>query len=79
MSDDCLPGEQSDLPARVLELEERLTFHQAAFDQLNGVVLKQQAELEKLREEVRMLRQLSQTIVDRGVGEDLPHDKPPHY
>ena len=67
------------MPARVVELEQKLTFQQAAFDQLNGVVLEQQAELEQLRREVRTLNQLLQRLHDRGGGDDLPHEKPPHY
>jgi len=73
------PEEPHDLPAQVVELEHKLTFQQLAFDQLNGVVLEQQAELERLRREVASLRQLLQGFAERGVGDDLPHEKPPHY
>ena len=71
--------EPNDLTAQVVDLEQKLTFQQRAFDQLNGVVLEQQAELESLRREFRSLRQSLQGLTDRGAGEDLPHEKPPHY
>ena len=79
MSNDSSPAEANDLAARVVELEQKLTFQQAAYDQLNEVVLEQQAALERLRRETKSLRELLQGFVDRGLGEDLPHEKPPHY
>ncbi len=79
MSDNPPTPESNDLATQVVELEHKLTFQQLAFDQLNGVVLEQQAELERLRREVKSMRQLLHGLTDRGVGEDLPHEKPPHY
>ncbi len=72
-------NEPKDLSVQVVELEHKLTFQQLAFDQLNGVVLEQQAELESLRCELKSLRQSLHGLADRGAGEDLPHEKPPHY
>ena len=79
MSEPLPPAEPDNLTAQVAELELKLTFQQRAFDQLNGVVLEQQAELEHLRREVKSLRMLLQGLADRGSGEDIPHEKPPHY
>ena len=72
-------NESKDLSVQVVELEHKLTFQQLAFDQLNGVVLEQQAELESLRRELKSLRLSLNGLADRGAGEDLPHEKPPHY
>jgi len=79
MSNNPPPAQPHDLTAQVVELEHKLTFQQQAFDQLNGVVLEQQAELEQLRREMKSLQKLLQGFADRGAGEDLPHEKPPHY
>ncbi len=76
---DSSPEEPSDLTAQVVDLEHKLTFQQLAFDQLNGVVLAQQTEIESLRRELKSLQQSLQGFADRGAGEDLPHEKPPHY
>ena len=73
------PSPSDDLPAQLLELEQKLMFQQRSFDELNAVVLGQQAELEQLHREVNSLRQLLQGIAERGGDEDLPHEKPPHY
>ena len=73
------PSPSDDLPAQLLELEQKLMFQQRSFDELNAVVLGQQTELEELRREVQSLRRLVQGIAERGGGEDLPHEKPPHY
>ena len=79
MSNTPPTNEPSDLSAQIVDLEQKLTFQQRSFDQLNGVVLEQQAELESLRREVQSLRQSLLGMADRGAGEDLPHEKPPHY
>ncbi len=79
MNNNPPPADPNELTAQVLDLEHKLTFQQQAFDQLNGVVLEQQTELERLRREIQSLRQLLQGLTDRGAGEDLPHEKPPHY
>lgn len=71
--------ESGDFPAQLIELEQKLMFQQKAFDELNSVVLDQQVELEQLRREVESLRKLVQGLADGGLGEDLPHEKPPHY
>jgi len=79
MSNHSPPAEPNDLTAQVVDLEHKLTFQQQAYDQLNSVVLLQQDELKRLSREVHTLRQLLQGLTDRGVGDDLPHEKPPHY
>ena len=65
--------------ALLVELQQKLTFQQRSFEELNTVVLEQQRELEQLRRELHSLRQAMQGLADRGVGDDLPHEKPPHY
>ena len=79
MSEDSTRLTPDDLSARVIDLEQKLTFQQAAFDQLNAVVLEQQSEIEKLRRETASLREHLQRHLERGDGGDLPHEKPPHY
>jgi uncharacterized coiled-coil protein SlyX len=64
---------------KLVALEEKLTFQQRTYEELNAVVLTQQIELDKMRREVERLRTLVQSLHDRGLGEDLPHEKPPHY
>lgn len=62
----------------VLVLQEALSFQQRQLDQFNAVVLQQQAEINRLRREVNTLTGLVRGALERG-GEDLPHEKPPHY
>ncbi len=68
-----------DPAARVLALEERVMFQQRGLDELNEVVLRQQGELDQLRREVESLRGLAERAIEQAGGEDLPHEKPPHY
>lgn len=79
MNTPSLPADDQDLAAQVIDLEQKLTFQQRSFDELNSVVLEQQSELELLRREMKSLRQLLHGFSGGGLGEDLPHEKPPHY
>ncbi len=79
MSNKSTSTELNDLTTHMVELEHKLTFQQQAFDQLNGVVLEQHAEIERLRHEIESLRRLLHGLAESGVSEDLPHEKPPHY
>lgn len=69
---------EHDPAAGVLRLEEKVMFQQRALDELNEVVLRQQGELAQLRREVESLRGLAEQALEQ-TGEDLPHEKPPHY
>ena len=64
--------------AAIVALEEKLTFQQRQLDQLNAVIVKQQEEIERLHREVIRLTQVMRGAFEHG-GEDLPHEKPPHY
>jgi len=71
--------EQGSPTSSLVELEEKIMFQQRAIEELNDVVLKQQNELERLGREIESLRSVTHGLVERGTGEDLPHEKPPHY
>lgn len=71
-------SEESHKPPTLVALEEKLTFQQRQLDELNSVVLEQQAELDRQRRELVKLASVAQGLMDR-TGVDLPHEKPPHY
>jgi uncharacterized coiled-coil protein SlyX len=72
------PSDDASSDAAVLALQEALSFQQRQLDQFNAVLLEQQAEINQLRREVNTLTELVRGALERG-GEDLPHEKPPHY
>ncbi|MCH2113380.1 MAG: SlyX family protein [Pirellulales bacterium] len=76
MREDALPVK---VAAHVVELEEKLSFQQRALEELNQVVLAQQVELDRLRNEMASYRKLIEGLQGDRLGEDLPHEKPPHY
>jgi uncharacterized coiled-coil protein SlyX len=69
----------SKIAAHVTLLEEQLSFQQRAIEELNEVVLAQQAELDRQGCELISCRKLMGEFVERHPDEDLPHEKPPHY
>jgi len=79
MNDPTLPSDSSDEKRRLDELEENVAFQQRALDQMNEVILQQQSELAELRRELTRHRTEVGRLAESGLGEDLPHEKPPHY
>jgi len=79
MSSHSSGSDSSQLAIQIVELEHKLTFQQRAYDELNSVVLEQQAELHRLRREMESLRQSLKGMANHSIGDDLPHEKPPHY
>lgn len=65
-------------PLSLIALEEQLAFQQRHLDQLNDVVRAQQTSLDRMQRELSQLHGLLQRVVERS-GDDLPHEKPPHY
>jgi len=66
-------------PRRLTDLEERLTYQQHLIDQLNEVVLGQARQLERLGRELTNYVAAVERLTQHGQGDDLPHEKPPHY
>jgi uncharacterized coiled-coil protein SlyX len=63
----------------LVALEERLTFQQRQIDELNTVALDQRREIDRLTRELNQCRDALELLRQSGAGENLPHDKPPHY
>jgi SlyX protein len=66
-------------PRRIIDLEERLTHQQHLIDQLNEVVLGQTRQLERLGRELASYVTAVERLAQNAQGDDLPHEKPPHY
>jgi uncharacterized coiled-coil protein SlyX len=71
-------GEKRTDGDRLLALEERLMFQQRAIEDLNEVVLRHERRIEELTREAAAYAAALDRL-SRQVGEDLPHEKPPHY
>lgn len=65
--------------ARLVALEERLMFQQRLIDELNAVALDHRRELDTLSRDLAQCRTAVERVQQAGGGEDLPHEKPPHY
>jgi SlyX protein len=63
---------------RLNELEIKASFSEDLLDQLNGVVVRQQAQIDLLIREVKQLREQQPDGVAGGVAR-LMDDLPPHY
>ena len=66
-------------PRRLIDLEERLTYQQHLIDQLNDVVRGQARQLERLGRELASYVTAVERLAQNSQGDDLPHEKPPHY
>lgn len=66
-------------PQRLVALEERLTYQQHLIDQLNEALLAQQLHIERISRELNNYATALARLAETPHGEDLPHEKPPHY
>jgi SlyX protein len=64
--------------ANIEDLEIRITYQEAALEELNQVVIKQQGQIDLLIEEIKRLKQQLEQGADfvRPLSEETP---PPHY
>lgn len=73
------PDARGNYETRLVALEEGLTFQQRQADELNAVVLAYRRELDGLTRELAQCRGALELLRQAGAGENLPHEKPPHY
>lgn len=64
---------------RFTALEERLTFQQRLIDDLNAVALDHRRELDRMTRELHAFQTALERFQQTGFGDNLPHEKPPHY
>jgi uncharacterized coiled-coil protein SlyX len=72
-------AECADHESRLVALEERLTFQQRQMDEMKTVVLEHRRELDRMTSELAQCRSGLELLRQMGGGENLPHEKPPHY
>lgn len=68
-----------DAHQRLIALEERLTFQQRLIDDLNEALLDHRRETLRLAQELERCRLAMEHLREAALGENLPHEKPPHY
>lgn len=73
------PSEDAPLQERLRLVEERLTFQQQLVEELNGVILGHEQRLTRLGRELERFAERMRLLAERSPGDDLPHEKPPHY
>ena len=67
-----------DTDQRLIDLETKLSFQEDTIDQLNGVVYRQQQQIDWLREQVQRLGQ-QQSEAQGSAPRNLRDELPPHY
>jgi SlyX protein len=63
----------------IADLQSRLAFQEHTLDELNLVVARQRDELDRLRKEVELLRDLVRELNAPPVGDAGAEPPPPHY
>jgi len=72
----------TDLASRLAEAEAKLSFAEDQIDALNATVFRQQALIDGLQEQLRLLFRQMQTFTQDeagDAGDRLREDIPPHY
>lgn len=65
-------------PARLTELEAKLAFTEDLVDTLNQTVIRQQAQLDSIQQQLRLLHQRMQNALPEE-ARSLRDELPPHY
>ena len=64
---------------RITDIEIQLMHHENTIQQLNEVVTRQQAMIEQLQTDVKLLMQQMQTIAPSAIRDAEDEELPPHY
>lgn len=74
-------SESPDLEARVVELESRQAFQDDLVERLNEVIARQDRELERLAQRLKVLEARLAELADAAAAAGPPsgHEVPPHY
>ena len=67
------------LEERLTEIESRVAFQDDTVQQLNDVIVRQQQDIEKLTEELQLLKQQMQALAPSLVVDQAQETPPPHY
>lgn len=64
---------------QLIDLQSRLAFQEAAIDELNSSVSRQQREIESLRQDLRQMAELLRELKTGLADAEGPEPPPPHY
>lgn len=67
------------LQDKLIDLETKLAFQDDTIDQLNQVVTKQQQQIDRLTDQVSLLKQAIAAIMNDPGSSISGQEKPPHY
>ena len=73
------PPESDANGARLIELETQVTFLEDTIGKLNEAILDADRRLRRAEQQIEQLTGRVKTFEETGPGDDLPHEKPPHY
>ena len=63
----------------LIELQTQLAFQEEANNQLSDVVADQQRQIDRLRQEMRLLNEKYQELLDSLEKQPAGNERPPHY
>lgn len=64
---------------RIVEIETKIAFQENTIKVLNDVVCKQQEEIEQLQRNCKLLFNQMKELSAQSSGDNLKHERPPHY
>lgn len=67
------------MESKLTDLEIRLTHHEAALDEINAVLLKQQGIMESLRGDINALHRQLREMTPSNIASPAEEGAPPHY
>jgi len=86
--EDCLPEHEENqwfrdktMDEKLIELETKFSYQEDLLSDLNGIVARQQRQLDELISEMTGIKEQLQVAIERGPagGQGEQIEKPPHY
>jgi len=74
-------NKSTDLEERITELESRNAFQDDLIEELNGIVSKQQLQLDRLQASLTLIAEKLKGVESQGasIGDHQQDEAPPHY
>lgn len=64
---------------KIIALETKLAFQEHTVNELNDIITDQQAQIDRLREELEIVSLRLESVTESGSNPDEPEPPPPHY
>lgn len=71
-------NQETDMKQGLIELQTQLSFQEDTITTLDGVITRQQQQIERMQVQIDSLKKRFETLPE-SLSSEIPDEKPPHY